>query len=253
MNSLELAGIVFACCFGGALAGIFLQTKLPASHLSSQSQTVVTLAMGLIASMAALVLGLLVAAATSRFDEERNDYEGMATNLVLLDRALAHYGPETQHAREVLRQTVLGFVQRLDPAGETRSLDLGSSRLTAGGNALFDAIRDLAPTNDLQRAVQSQAIQTCIDLGRARWKLSHHGNDAIPSPFLVVLTFWLAMLFVSFGLYAPPNATVIVVLLVCAISMAGAIFLIVDLGEPLGGLIHLSDAPIREALAQLGQ
>ena len=72
-------------------------------------------------------------------------------------------------------------------------------------------------------------------------------------PFLVVLVFWLTILFISFGLFAPPNATVIATLFVCALSVSGAIFLILELDQPFEGLIRISSAPLRNALAHLGQ
>ncbi len=105
----------------------------------------------------------------------------------------------------------------------------------------------------MQRSLQSQALQICTDLARTRWLLTEEDETAIPRPFLIVVVFWLTVLFMSFGLFSPWNPTVIVTLLVCALSVAGAIFLIVDLDEPLGGLIQISSTPLRHALAQLGQ
>jgi hypothetical protein len=72
-------------------------------------------------------------------------------------------------------------------------------------------------------------------------------------PFLVVMVFWLAVIFASFGLFAPRNATVIATLFVCALSVSGAIFLILELDSPFSGLLQISDAPLRNAIAHLGQ
>jgi hypothetical protein len=118
---------------------------------------------------------------------------------------------------------------------------------------LYDKIEALSPQSDLQRSMQSQAMTLAADVGRTRLLLFEHLGTSIPVPFLVVLVFWLCIIFASFGLFAPRNATVIVVLCVCALSVAGAIFLILELDRSFEGLLQVSDAPLRAALAQLGQ
>lgn len=253
MNSLVIAGIVFAATFGGALVGLFLRSVLPGHHLSNDAKDIVKLGTGLIATMAALVVGLLIAFAKADFDAQKNAFQQMSTNFVLLDRGLAHYGPEAKEARELLRRTVASMLAHLLPADGSLSSGMGDLEITANAGTLYDAIRDLTPHNDAQRSVQSQALQVSADLARARLQLSQRGQSSIPIPFLVVLVFWLAVLFTSFGLFAPPNATVIVVLFVCALSVAGALFLIVDLDQPFEGLIQISGEPLRNALSQLGQ
>jgi hypothetical protein len=129
---------------------------------------------------------------------------------------------------------------------------LGAQAITTGGGAVFDQVGKLSPQNEAQRSLQLQALQICNDLAKTRWLLAEEDESSIPRPFLIVVVFWLTTLFVSFGLFSPPNPTVIVTLLVCALSVAGAIFLIVDLDEPFGGLIQISSTSLRNALAQLG-
>jgi hypothetical protein len=253
VGSIELGGIVFACTFGGAVAGMFLRTVVPEHHLSPESKDVVKLGTGLIATLSALVLGLLIASAKSSFDAQRSGFQQLSANLVLLDRTLARYGPETKAARESLRSLVASTIQRLWPDDASQSSGLGASAITTGGGAVFDQVGKLSPKNETQRSLQSQAVQICNELSKTRWLLTEEDESAIPRPFLVVVVSWLTMLFVSFGLFSPPNPTVIVTLLVCALSVAGAMFLIVDLDEPFGGLIQISSTSLRNALAQLGQ
>jgi hypothetical protein len=119
--------------------------------------------------------------------------------------------------------------------------------------ALYDSIRDFSPRNDAQRLIQSQVVQIGVELGKTRWVLSQGEGSTIPIPFLVVLMFWLAALFTAFGLLSPRNATVIIVIFVCALSVAAAIFLILDLDQPFEGVIRISSEPLRDALSQLGQ
>jgi hypothetical protein len=123
----------------------------------------------------------------------------------------------------------------------------------AGGEILYDKIQALSPQNDVQRALKAQASSMAIDLGKLRWLMFEQENTSVSLPLLAVLVFWLAIVFASFGLFAPPNVTVIATLFLCALSVSGAIFLILEMYTPFQGLMQLSSAPLRNALAHLGQ
>ena len=252
MNSLGIAAVAFVCSMGGGLVGLLLRRRLPESHLDEDTKEVVKLGTGLVGTMAALVLGLLVASATGAFDAEDGRIQQLATDFVLLDRGLAHYGPEASVARARLRVTLTTMLDRLQVAGGSRVPAQGVEVSTTGG-AMFDAIRDLVPKNDAQRMIQSQAIQTCAELAKTRLALDHGADNPIPTPFLVVLMCWLAILFVGFGLLARRNATVVVVIVLCALSVSAALFLILDLDQPFEGLIRIDDDALREALSQIGR
>jgi hypothetical protein len=183
--------------------------------------------MGLVATMAALVLGLLVASAKSAYDAQKNGLDQISANLVLLDSVLAQYGPNAQEARDVLRQIVTVALERLWPEDAAQTATLAAPGSVARGRSLYGKIQGLSPQNDMQRRLQSDALRITTELGQARWLLAAQGESgSVPMPFLVILLFWLAVLFVSFGLFAPPNATVIATLFLCALSVSGAIFLI---------------------------
>jgi hypothetical protein len=250
---MTIGGIVFACTFGGALVGMILRAMLPEHHLSGESKDVVKLGTGLIATLAALVLGLLIASAKSSFDAQRSGFQQLSANIVMLDRTLARYGPETKETRNGLRQLIASAIERVWPKEASKTSGLGSSALTVRGSTVFDQVRDLSPKTESQRWLQSQALQICSDLAKTRWLLTEQEESSIPIPFLVVVVFWLTVLFTSWGLFSPMNPTVIATLLVCAMSVAGAMFLIVDLDQPFDGLIQISSTPLRNALSQLGQ
>jgi hypothetical protein len=245
MNDIAIRLIVLACVFGAALLGIFLRAVLPEQHLSADSKDTVRLGMGMVATMAALVLGLLVASAKNFYDTQSSDLTQLSANVILLDRVLAHYGPETKEARDLLRGAV------------ARSLDLiwhqKMEPTAAGGEILYDKIQALSPQNDVQRTLQAQASSMAIDLGKLRWLMFEQGSTSVSLPLLAVLVFWLAIVFTSFGLFAPPNVTVIATLFLCALSVSGAIFLILAMYTPFQGLMQISSAPLRSALAHLGQ
>lgn len=253
MDSIVIAGIVFLCTFGGALLGMSLRSVLPESHLSSESKEVIRVTSGLLATLAALVLGLLVASAKSGFDAQANGFKQLSANIVALDRMLARGGPETNTAREALRRAVSRTIDSLWPTTDSASSRLDAAEITAATDSFFAAIRDLGAGNETQRTIQSQALQLGAEMGRTRWLLSQDEDRASSIPFLAVLLFWLFALFVSFGLFAPRNVVVMTALMVCALSAAGAVFLIVDLNRPSGGLIQVPSTPLRYALSQLGK
>lgn len=252
MSSLAIAGVVFTCTFGGALVGMYLRRRLPEHHLNADSKDVVKMGTGLLATLSALVLGLLIASAKSSYDAQRTGFQQLSTNLILLDRSLKFYGQETKEIREQLRETVKLLLDRHWPSNGSPAASLDDPELTQSAVRLYIAIRDLSPQTEAQKSIQSQALQMSTDLSRTRWSLSQGSESSIPGPFLVVLIFWLSVLFVTFGLFSPGNSTVLAVLFICALSLAGALFLIVELDRPFHGLIQISSKPLSDSLGQLG-
>jgi hypothetical protein len=249
MSALVIGSIVFICVFGGALLGMFLRSILPEHHVSAESKDAVKVGIGLIATMAALVLGLLVATAKASYDTKSNELTVMSANTVMLDRMLAHYGYETRTIRDLLRRAGARLLETLWPQnGQAPRLEPAG-----GAEVLYDAIEALSPKNDAQRALQSQALNLTIDIGKMRWLLFVQSGSSISTPFLIVLVFWLTIIFMSFGLFAPYNVTVIATLLVCALSVSGAIFMVLQLDSPFEGLIRISSTPVQNALAHLGK
>ena len=251
MSPMAIGWIVFALIFGSALLAMFVHKLLPAEHLSSDSKDVVKLGIALVATMSALVLSLLVASAKSAFDTRSNQLTQASADMILLDRALARYGPETKEARSLLQRSVAATLERFWPAEGAKRIAIDPAASPV--EALYDKIEALSPQNDAQRSMQSQALTLAADMARTRLLLFEHSGASIPVPFLVVLVFWLCIIFASFGLFAPRNATVIAVLCVCALSVAGGIFLILELDRSFEGLLQVSSAPLRAALAQLGR
>jgi len=251
MSALHISIIAFVCVFGGALLGMFLQRVLPDQHLGSDSRDVVRLGMGLVATTLALVLGLLVASSKSFYDTQSAEVTQAAANVVLLDRLLARYGPETAEARAVLRTSVEGQMALMWPGEGSRKHF--SAPGTQRVEAIFDKLHELSPKNDIQRSLQGQALSLAVQLGQTRWLIFEQQTVPVPRMLLLMLLFWLIVLFISFGLFAPPNLTVLASLFVSAMAVSGAIFLILEMYHPYTGLIQVSDAPLRAALAQLGQ
>ena len=251
MSSIAIGSIAFACVFGGALLGGLFRTMLPEEHLSTDTKDVVKLGIALIATMAALVLSLLIASAKGTYDTRRSQLLEVSADIILLDRVLANYGAETKDARAMLQRSVAAAIEQFWPANRVRPTTI--DRRASSVEALYDNIQRLAPQSEGQRALRNQASTIAFDLARTRVLLFEELGGSIPVPFLVVLVFWLTIIFASFGLFAPRNGTVIATFFVCALSVSGAIFLILELDRSFDGLLQVSSAPLRGALAQLGQ
>lgn len=252
MSKLAIPFLVFFLSFGAGLIGLALHTRLPERHRDSDSRDVIKLVMGLIATMAALVLSLLVASANSSYQAESSELQSVAADLVLMDRMLSFYGPETTQARQYLREGARLFhdgIWSLD-RGMRPDLDPAAVRRTV--DALIAHIEGLSPLTNGQRILQQQILLAAEQMGRTRLLMFEQAGTGINWPFLAVLIFWITVLFLGFGLFTQFNGTVCMALLVGSLSVAGSIFLILELNDPYRGLMRISDAPLRTALAQIG-
>lgn len=250
MGSIAIGLIILGCIFGSAVLGMLLRVVVPEKGLTSESKDLVLLVTGLIGTMAALVLGLLIGTSKSSYDKQDDAVTELSANVILLDRMLLHYGPAAAEARTHLRRTVTGAMARIWPEDAAAAARLGP--LAAEGESLYDAIFQLAPENDRQRKLQEDAEGICTELARQRLLLFQQTRRSASPTLLVIMVFWLSAIFVSFGLFAPRTVTVLLTLFVCALSVAGAIFLMLEWDQPFNGLLRISDAPVRAALAQLG-
>jgi Na+/H+ antiporter NhaC len=253
VNTFAIVAVIFGCCFGAAVAGMVLHTRVPDHHTDGNSRDVVKLVMGLIATMAALVLSLLIASANSSYNTQASELEEASTNIVQFDRTLALYGPETRSIRIALKQAVIAVHERLWSlnGGAASPTDFSVTRDPT--NEVYEALQALSPQTESQHRLQSAALQILTELSRIRTLMIEQRTAPIPWVLLTALVFWATALFLGFGMFVRGNATVIVALFVGALSVTGAIFLVLELNQPYAGVMHLSDAPMRRVLSSLGQ
>jgi hypothetical protein len=239
--------IVLFMVFGSAILGMLIRRKLPESHLSDETQSVVRLSMGVVGTLTALVLGLLVATASSTFNTRNQEVTQLAAKMIQLARLLQHYGPEADGERDLLRHYTAMKLQDLFPQGSAKPV-LENPRTIILFEELQDRLAAMEGHSPQQRWMLSQAQALTSDMADVRWLLIEQDQLGIPVSLLLVVLFWLCLLFMSFGLFAPPNVTVRVVLFLCALAVAGAIQIILDLSRPFEGVIKVSDQPLRHAL-----
>src|SRR4030095_16700353 len=221
MNMVFIAIILFACLVAAALLGRRVHRYLPEDHLSADSRDAVKLAMGLVATMTALVLGLLVSSAKDAYDTRRSEVIQMAAKVAFLDRVLALYGPEAAGARAELRAAVADAVQRIWPTDRSRPGQLAPNE--QAGDTVYVAIQGLLPHDDTQRALKTQIANLMVDLGQLRERLIAQSIPSFSKPMLIILVSWLVVIFFGFSLIAPPNATTMLALVASAFSVACAI------------------------------
>src|SRR5215471_10784567 len=167
MSSISISLIVFASVFGGAVFGMFLNRTLPEPHLSSDSKGTVNLGVGLIGTLAALVLGLVVSEAAGSYLAQRDELTEVSAKLVLLDRVLSYYGPEAEPARHELSRYVAQMLDETWPQEISHSS--GVPPRTSGTETFHRDIVQLSPQNDNQRSLKGDAGNIAIDISKTRW------------------------------------------------------------------------------------
>lgn len=249
MTLLAGAGVFFLT-FVASLIGLALHRALPEDHRGGESKDTVRLVQALIASMATLVLGLLIASASTHYRSQAEGVSELAADVIVLDIALAHSGPDADLARRELRGMVQAAVH--DHVLQSRQPDRAID--TVRFDAFHDAVARLHPSNPGEAAAQSRALAVASRLVQARVLLMmHDATNDVQWPFLAVLVSWLAMLFLAMGVFAQWNRLIIVALFAGSLAVSGAIFLILELEHPRVGLLRVSDKPLRFALQQLGR
>jgi hypothetical protein len=249
VTSTTITLISFACIFVGSLAGIAVRSVLPERYFTSEEKDVLRLGLGLIATLSALVLGLLISTAKTSYDAKRSQLTQVATDVILIDRSLELYGAETSSARSALRNQIAAFIDKMDSVDASASKPRPTSEAALGD--FYSMVRRLSPRDDDHRSLKAEALRSSLEIGQIRASALARESTSIPMPFLVVLVFWLTALFFGFGLLAPRNFIAAAALCVCAFTAATAVLLILDMDQPLSGFMKLSADPLRNAMAQI--
>lgn len=253
MSTLLIAFIIFACMLGGMLMGLYLRCALPEHHTHEDSKDILITAVEMMATLVALIIGLLVTSAKGTYDDTTSSITQSGAKIITLDYYLSHFGSEANEVRKLLRQATASGIDRIWPNESRQGADLAKMEKATGMDDVYTKIREISPRNDSQKYLQSQALQIGADIMQSRWMLIEQSQTKLPRIFLIVLTFWLNVLFLQCGLLTPRNLTAIMALFICALSVAGAIYLILELNDPLEGGIKVSSAPLHKALSLIGK
>jgi len=250
MQNVLVGLIAFALIFGGALAGLLAARLLPEDHLSPETRNAVSVSMAVVGTLAALVIGLLISTASRSFADRSDALAELSSSLIRADRALLRYGPDGKDARAKLRAYASAKAAELFPQpGDPPVSDADTLGFLEAAQDDVVALGAGTPQQDFLRTRALALIEHAFD---ARWKLFQE-ESGIPTPFLVLLIFWLVLVFASFGLFAPRNATVIAVMMLSALAISGGIVMILEFGSPFYGIIQVSPDPLRKALTEMGR
>ncbi|GGC62313.1 bestrophin-like domain [Chelatococcus reniformis] len=248
MNSYAVAAAIFVCVLGSALLAMAVNPKLPERHLSAETRDVVKLGIGVVAAMTSLILGLLISSVKTSFDETDQNIRQFSTYIIMLDASLRHFGPLGQAARGNLVTYTRQALDDTWPDDPKRTV-VENPKSADLLQQVEDDIYLIQPANQDGKDLKAEVVQIYRNLVSMRWKVIV-GNSSTVTPLLVVsLTVWISLIFASFGLFAPHNALSVAALVMCALSIATAMFLIVEMSDPFTGVMSISPAPVRNALA----
>ncbi len=251
MDSATIGLIAFVVIFGGALIGLGAARLLPEHHLNGETRTAVSVSTAIVGTLAALVIGLLIATANRSFLDTAADVSELSTDVIRVDWMLGRYGMEAEDARVRLQAWAVAKTQELfpDPGARPVSDDETLALLEATQNAVLG----LTPKTPQQEFMRARALAMTVDMTGARWSLLQQQSRSVPMAFLVLLMFWLVLVFASFGLFAPRNATAIAALMLCSMAVSGGIMMVLELDTPFSGFVRVSSEPMREALIKIGR
>jgi len=247
INTLTIGIVVFAVIFSSALAGMKLSEYLPAHHLKNDTKDLVNVSTAVIATISALVLGLLISNANTNFSRIGGEVTTLSASILRLDHILEEYGADAEPARKMLLRFAEQKSVDLFPANpaNVRLNNLSTFELH---QRMLDMILDLNPANPRDQWRREQALTLVARIGDTRWLLAEEGGHGTPMTFVALLVFWLALLFASFGLFAPHNPTAVVILTLCALAVAAAVGMFLELEQGFGGLVRVSPQPMRQAV-----
>lgn len=251
MSSIIFGLIAFVCVFGGAILGLFLRHILPDHHIGDDSKDTIKTGIAIVATLTALVLGLLISSAKDSLDSMNTAFTQNGARIIMLDRVLTFYGPQTKEIRTLLKDTVQTLIDRIWNKNKIKRTQIQVE--INGMELVVSKLRELVPQNESQKSLQTQAIQIGNELLQSRWLVMEQAQITLPTIFLVILLFWLTIIFMSIGLFSPYNSTVIIVLLICAMSVSCAIFLIEDMSRPFQGTMKVSSAAFVKALERISR
>ena len=254
MSSLEIGLGLMCVIFASAVLGMLAGQRLPAHHVSTESKATVSVAMAVVGTMTALVIGFMISNASSSFTAKNGAVARLSSDIVRLDALLRRYGPEADTTRTALQHYAAAKLEDLFPNGDGRKPDVANPATLKLLDDVQDRIVLFKPADDRQRWLGGQALQLAGELGDAGAGVIQQDVSSLPLPFLGAVTIWLVVVFASFGVFAPRNATTIIALFLCAFAVSAAIKLVMDLDTPFEGdiritrpPIHISSDPLRQA------
>ena len=243
--------LAFCFIFGAAMIGLFVGRKLPESHRTESTQKTVQNVMNVIGVLSALVLGLLVASTKTNYDTRSREVEQFAADLTLLDRELTHFDQGAKDLRDELRAFTARKIALTWPTERAVGPVMHDAQSIQMLGDLQERLRMWLPRSEIERDGRTNALGLVAELQRTSRLLAVQDSSRTPRPFLIVVILWLSMLFFSYGVFAPRNATAVIAMLICAFSVSIAANLIFDTDRPFSGFIRIPPTAMQQALDEM--
>ena len=249
-SPLVISIVAWALVFAAAMVGMWIGRRLPEGHRTEDSRNVVAISMGMVSTLTALVLGLLLSVANTSFRENQEQVMSTSSDLIRMEHLLRLYGPEADESRGLLQAYAHAMMDDVfPPEGRPRNVE-NEATLDLAAKAENRAAL-LVPGNDTQRWLQPHILDVSDKIIQEHFALVKQGLDAIPNALMMLMLLWLILLFASFGLFAPRHLTCIIVLLLSSGAASGAVLLIIELETPNYGFVHLTPEPLLHAIATM--
>ena len=253
LNDFAIALIVSAAVLASALLGQYLRQILPKDHFTEEATDAVKLAIGLVATMAAIALGLLISSAKDTFDTVNRGIVQNAARIQRLDRVLAGYGSDAQPLRDSLKRNFASDLELFASGNRAQLAKLSDGQALDRMDAFQQTLAILSPDTVAQQHFQAEATRLANEIYAAFWLALLQKEGSISAPLMIVMVSWLIIIFGAFGLLAPRNGMVVTTLVLCALSVSAAIFLMLEFDRPLDGVVRIPTDALREVVSQLGR
>lgn len=255
MSVIVIGISIFVLTFGAGLIGLVVQKRLPPNHKNDSARGVVGQVAGLISLLLALVLGTLVGVSFAYFSTQRTELETFSAQILRFDQALKQFGPEAQPIRDGLKDYIgKGYQLFWGGGGDADASSLTVEGPLLGSERLMAAIAKLDPKTDAQKAAIATANSYLSQMEQSRILMSLQvASPPVSWALVAVLMFWTIALFFGIGLFAEANAVVYCALGLGAVSIAFAIFLIIELGMPYTGLFKVPPAALEQTIQFMGK
>jgi hypothetical protein len=241
--------------FAGGAVGLALQRILPDESTTGGPRDMIGAVVGLLTLLSALTMGLLIWTAYAVYAGQNTAIQNLAAKVLHLDLALADYGPDALPVRKDLRDIVGKTVDEI--WGEKASdADFAATNFAAAVRNLRNrekALADLHPSTDAQKEARAIANSTVDAIGQARLQMSFALGSPVSYPLIMIVVGWGVFLFCGFGLMSKGHAMSLVAVIVGAIAVASAVYMILDLSSPYSGIFRASSAPLEQVLAVMGK
>ena len=254
MSVLLVCIVIFILFMAAGYTGLRVQTWLAPEHKTDATKGVIGQVAGLVSLLLALVLGTLIGVSFAYYSGQRTNLENFSAQILRLDQALAQFGPETKPMRDKLKEGITKGYETFWGGGSIDPAELTVEGPLANAKAISDYLATLQPKTDAQKAALATASQYSSMVQQSRLLMSLQVAAGPVSWFLIaILVFWTASLFFGIGLYAERNTLVISALAFGGLSIAFAIFLILELGMPYTGLFRVTPAALVQTIEFMGK